>query len=58
MLRDAFAKLAQGAKGDGLVYEQPKLVLPLQRDHGFEVADLTCVHVDALDDQKSSRDLG
>ena len=47
---DSFAMLAEGSEGDGLVDEQPELVLPLELDHHLQGTHLAGVHVDGLDD--------
>ena len=45
---------ANGAEGDGLIDEEPELVLPLQLHHGLNVTDLPRVHVDALHHQETA----
>ena len=48
--------LPEGPERDRLVYEQPQLVLSLERNHGLEVADRTGIHVDTLDDEEAALD--
>ena len=58
VLCDALPSLPDGPEGDGLVDEEPQLVLVLEGHHGLDVAEGAVVHVDALHDQEAAGHLG
>lgn len=55
MLSYAATCFAQGAKGHGLVQEEAQLVLLAQLHQLRQRAQLTRIHVNALDDQEATR---
>ena len=58
VLGDASAVIAEGPERDGLVDEEPQLVLALQLDHPLHRTNLAGVEVDSLHHEKLAPNLG
>lgn len=54
MFGDAFASSSQSPEGDAFVHENPEFELPTQLQELGQRADVTGVHVDAFDDEKTA----